>query len=57
MEASGYAAAMADIFKEDVLYVEFYENEPSPHVRFNPETNIMQILFNGVSLYFSCIHS
>ncbi|KAL0484698.1 murA1 [Acrasis kona] len=44
MEASGYAAALADIFKEDVLAAEFYDGEASPQVRFHPETKVMQIL-------------
>ena len=48
MEASGYAATLADIFNEQVLYAEFFEDEPSPNVRFNKDTNIMQILDNGV---------
>lgn len=52
MEASGYAATLADIFKENVLYAEFYDDEPTPHVKFDPNTHIMQILFNGVRLIF-----
>lgn len=35
MEASGYAAAMADEFQEPVLLAEFYENDPDPPVRFD----------------------
>jgi hypothetical protein len=35
MEASGYAAVIADVFKEPVLFVSFYENDPDPAVRFD----------------------
>jgi hypothetical protein len=34
MEASGYAAAMADAFKEAVYYVPFYDHDPDPSARF-----------------------
>ncbi len=34
MEASGYAAMIADIFQEDVMYAPFYQNDPNPPVRF-----------------------
>lgn len=37
MEASGYACAIADVFKEEVLYVSFYHNDPDPAVRFADE--------------------
>jgi hypothetical protein len=53
MEASGYAATLADIFNEKVLYAEFFEDEPSPNVRFDKDTNIMQILDNGVCCIIS----
>ncbi len=33
-EASGYAAAIADVFKEEVLLASFLENDPDPPVRF-----------------------
>ncbi len=35
MEASGYAAAMADVFGEDVLLAPFYRQDTDPPVRFN----------------------
>lgn len=34
MEASGYAAVIADVFKEDVFYVSFHQHEKDPAVRF-----------------------
>ncbi|KAI3653370.1 hypothetical protein MP228_001317 [Amoeboaphelidium protococcarum] len=34
MEASGYAAVMADVMKEEVLLVEFYINDPDPPVKW-----------------------
>ncbi len=34
MEASGYAAAMADQFQETVYYVPFYAHDPMPPARF-----------------------
>lgn len=34
MEASGYAAAMADSFNEPVLLADFYNDDPDPAVRF-----------------------
>lgn len=34
MEASGYAAALADVFNEPVYYASFYQTETSPAVRF-----------------------
>ncbi len=34
MEASGYAAAMADLFQEEVLLVAFHQYENDPAVRF-----------------------
>ncbi len=42
MEASGYAAAMADEFQEPVLLAEFYENDPDPPVRFD-ENRVMEV--------------
>lgn len=35
MEASGYAEVIADVFKEKVWYVSFYEHETDPDVRFS----------------------
>lgn len=37
MEASGYAAAMADIFKEPVFYAPFYHHDTNPPVRFSSQ--------------------
>ncbi len=34
MEASGYAAIMAEVCGEDVLYAPFYQNDTDPPVRF-----------------------
>ncbi len=34
MEASGYAAVIADVFKEEVFYVSFHQHEIDPAVRF-----------------------
>jgi hypothetical protein len=41
MEASGYAAVMADVFKEDIYLVEYYENDPEPPVKW--EDGLMYI--------------
>lgn len=35
MEASGYAAIIADVFGEKVYYAPFYEEDKNPPVRFN----------------------
>ncbi|MCA9693024.1 MAG: hypothetical protein KC636_25735, partial [Myxococcales bacterium] len=35
MEASGYAAAMADEFQEPVLLAEYYDGDPDPPARFD----------------------
>jgi hypothetical protein len=35
MEASGYAAVMADVFKEDIYLVEYYENDPEPPLKWD----------------------
>lgn len=42
MEASGYAAALADVMKEPVLLVSFYDNDKDPDVRFD-ENNVMEV--------------
>jgi len=34
MEASGYAEVIADVMKEEVHYVSFYDNDPDPAVEF-----------------------
>jgi hypothetical protein len=36
-EASGYAACVADSFKEEVFLVEFLENDQQPHVRWTDD--------------------
>jgi len=41
MEASGYAAAMADFFGETVLYASLYDNDTDPPVRFTNQ--VMEI--------------
>jgi len=45
MEASGYAATMADIFKENVHLVEYYsqDEDQTPCVRFNDQL-VMEVL-------------
>lgn len=35
MEASGYAAVLADVMDEPIHYVPFYENDPAPPVQFD----------------------
>ena len=35
MEASGYAAVIADVFKEEVLYTSFHQHDTNPAIRFN----------------------
>lgn len=42
MESSGYASVIADVFKEPVFYVPFYENDDNPPVRFNKQV-IMEV--------------
>lgn len=42
MEASGYAAAMADVFNEPVHYVPFFQNDPNPPVRYVDQ--VMEVL-------------
>lgn len=41
MESSGYAKVIADVMKEPVHYVPFYEDDPNPSVWF--ENGIMQV--------------
>lgn len=41
MEASGYAAVMADVFQEEVLLAPFFQEDPDPPVQFN--NGIMEI--------------
>lgn len=42
MEASGYAAVMADVFGEEVLLAEYYEGDPNPGVRWNAD-RVMEV--------------
>lgn len=42
MEASGYAAVMADVFQEPVHFVSFYHTEPDPCVRFSAD-RVMEV--------------
>ena len=41
MEASGYAAELANVMKEEVHLVEYYEDDPNPPVRW--EDGVMLI--------------
>ncbi len=41
METSGYAAVIADVFKEPVYWVPFYKDNPDPDVRF--VDNVMEV--------------
>lgn len=45
METSGYAQVIADVFKEEVLLVEFYQNEENDHLVF--ENGILHIIQDG----------
>jgi hypothetical protein len=42
MEASGYAKAMADVFKQAVHYVPYYQNDDSPSVKY--KDGVMYVL-------------
>ncbi len=42
MEASGYAAVMADVFQEEVLLAPFHQEDPHPPVRF--KEGVMEML-------------
>ena len=42
MEASGYAAAMAEVFNEPVHYIPFYRHDPNPPVRY--VNQVMEVL-------------
>lgn len=41
MENSGYAATIADVMKEDVFLVPFYDGDPDPSVRF--DNGVMEV--------------
>eukprot|EP01138_Halocafeteria_seosinensis_P006224 gb/GECG01006365.1/.p1 GENE.gb/GECG01006365.1/~~gb/GECG01006365.1/.p1 ORF type:complete len:530 (+),score=61.11 gb/GECG01006365.1/:1-1590(+) len=43
MEASGYAAVMADLSKEHVYQVEYYLTDPDPPVRWVDDCQVMEI--------------
>ncbi|MGK0366177.1 MAG: hypothetical protein ACI85O_003250 [Saprospiraceae bacterium] len=45
METSGYAAIIADVFKEDVLLTEFYHDQENDHITF--EDGILYITQDG----------
>lgn len=45
MEASGYAATMADVFDEPVHLVPFYEDDPDPPARF--VDGVLEVLVQG----------
>ncbi|WP_353480043.1 hypothetical protein [Haliscomenobacter sp.] len=40
MEASGYAAVIADVMKEDVFFVPFFSEDPDMPVRFNQDAQM-----------------
>ena len=42
MEARGYAEVIADVFKEEVHYVPFYQDDPDPPVRFT-DNKVMEV--------------
>lgn len=42
VEASGYAAVIADVFKEPVFFVPFFENDLNPPVRFDKQ-GVMEV--------------
>ncbi len=42
MEASGYAKVIADLMKEEVHFVEFFQDDPDPRVRFT--NGVMEVL-------------
>lgn len=46
MEASGYAATIAEVFKEKVYLVEFYADDPNPPVRWNKD-KVMEVRIEG----------
>jgi len=43
METSGYAAVIADVMDEDVLYASYYDGEDNDHVKF--ENDLMHIKY------------
>ena len=45
METSGYAATIADVFKEEVILTEFYHDKANDHISF--ENGIMHIVHEG----------
>merc|ERR1712137_921231 len=46
MEASGYAATIAEVFEEECILVEWYSNDDNPAVRFT-EDRILQVYHNN----------
>jgi hypothetical protein len=46
MEASGYAATLADVFGEPVYLVEWYYDDPNPAVRYT-EDRILEVFAKG----------
>jgi len=44
MEVSGYAAVIADVFKEDVLLIPMFDGEDISHIRV--EKDVLQVLHN-----------
>ncbi len=55
MEASGYAAVMADVMKEHVHLVEFYDNEADPSVKWVDRVMYVRDINGGTSLLLRCL--
>lgn len=45
METSGYAATIADVFKEEVLLIPYYNGQENSHIKIKDE--IIHVLHNG----------
>ncbi|MDA9774392.1 hypothetical protein N9B82_05485 [Saprospiraceae bacterium] len=44
METSGYAAVIADVFEEEVIYIPYFNGEPNDHIKV--EKDILHVLQN-----------
>ena len=44
METSGYAAVIADVFDEEVLLIEYYENQENNHIKI--EDGVLKVFHN-----------
>ena len=47
MEASGYAAVLAEVSKEDVYLVEYHESDEDPNVKFQDRVLFIRNKKNG----------